>query len=105
MNTQIEQKPIDSICIHAKEWFDRANGNSYFSATIQINGEVIHKLPFQYGYGESYIDAANQWLVMTGIIDNPRHDNGSYNPLWSYCQDNGITLYTQKADKCLQREL
>ena len=36
-----------------KEWFDKVNGNSYFSSQIQAtkNPNKIIKLPFQYGYG------------------------------------------------------
>ena len=36
-----------------KEWFDKVNGNSYFSSQIQStkNPDKIIKLPFQYGYG------------------------------------------------------
>jgi len=42
------------ISVIATEWFDKVNGNSYFSGKILINGERVIKLPFQYGYG-------NQW--------------------------------------------
>ena len=36
-----------------KEWFDKVNGNSYFSSQVQAtkNPNKIIKLPFQYGYG------------------------------------------------------
>jgi len=36
-----------------KEWFDKVNGNRYFSSQIQAtkNPNKIIKLPFQYGYG------------------------------------------------------
>ena len=96
---------MKSINISAKEWFDKANGNSYFSADISVDGNVVETLPFQYGYGDHYIDVANQWLQENGFIDNPRHDNGSYTPLWSYCRDHNIDLYTQKAENCLKRDL
>ena len=36
-----------------KEWFDKVNGNSYFSVQIEdIEKDIIYKLPFQYGYGD-----------------------------------------------------
>jgi len=44
-----------------KEWFDKVNGNSYFSSQVQATknlNEVI-KLPFQYGYGNH-----SEWVVM-----------------------------------------
>lgn len=99
------RKPDSSICIHAREWFDKVNGNSYFSATIEVDGQPVHKLPFQYGYGDHYIDMANQWLADNDYIDNPRHENGSRDALWRYCEDHNIALYTQKAENCLKREL
>ena len=36
-----------------KEWFDKINGNSYFSVQIEdIEKDITYKLPFQYGYGD-----------------------------------------------------
>lgn len=57
---------ISTLDINAKEWFDRVNGNSYFSADIVINygtkdSQTI-KLPFQYGYGDYYTQATMQKL-------------------------------------------
>jgi len=35
-----------------KEWRDKINGNSYFSSVVEdLSGNIILKLPFQYGYG------------------------------------------------------
>lgn len=35
-----------------KEWRDKVNGNSYFSSVVKdLEGNIILKLPFQYGYG------------------------------------------------------
>lgn len=96
---------MKNITINAKEWFDRVNGNSYFSARISIDGEPAGVLPFQYGYGDHYVDMANQWLDQNGIIDNPRHGNGSREPLWVYCRDRGINLYTSKVEGCRKRDL
>lgn len=93
------------IEIRAKEWFDKANGNSYFSARIYIDNEQVAILPFQYGYGDHYIDMANAELDKLGLIDNPRHSNGSRTPLWMYCNDNDIQLTAHMQDKCLKREL
>nr|DAW17386.1 MAG TPA: hypothetical protein [Caudoviricetes sp.] len=38
------------ILIHAKEWFDKTYGNSYFSVRIYLDGTLATILPFQYGY-------------------------------------------------------
>ena len=35
-----------------KEWRDKVNGNSYFSSVVEdLEGNLVLKLPFQYGYG------------------------------------------------------
>ena len=96
---------MKSITINAKEWFDKVNGNSYFSARIYIDGSQVGVLPFQYGYDSHYLDKANQWLDRHGYIDNPRHYHGSRTPLWSYCENHDIELHAHKQDKCLKREL
>lgn len=96
---------FNSINITAREWFDKANGNSYFSATIEIDGQHVGDLPFQYGYGDHYLDMANGWLDEHDYIDNPRHENGTRTPLRLYCEKHGITLYNVKIENCRKREL
>ena len=87
---------IKTIDVNAKEWFDKINGNSYFSGTITINYGMedakILEMPFQYGYGDHYIDMAHQQLIKEGVINGERHTNGSWGYLWQYCQDNNIIL-------------
>jgi hypothetical protein len=42
--------------IFAKTWFDRANGNSYFSSRVfDLEGNLLKVLPLQYGYGSHYL--------------------------------------------------
>ena len=98
-------KSVKSINIQAKEWFDKANGNSYFSAVIDVDGERVGELPFQYGYGDHYLDMANDWLAENDYLDNPRFEWGGRTPLWSFCRDNKISLYSNKAENCLKRDL
>ena len=106
MRTQAEYK-IKTIDINAREWFDKVNGNSYFSGTIVLNygedgenQEKTYDMPFQYGYGNHYIDVAGQELSRLGyIVSDDR------TALWRYCKDNNIILRTNKAKNCLKREL
>ena len=108
MTTLTEQK-VSTIDIHAREWFDKVNGNSYFSAIVTINFGTDRQseiyLSFQYGYGEHYIDMANQKLIRKGIIQGERNENGSFPSLWQYCRDNDIILRTDKKENCLKRDL
>jgi hypothetical protein len=49
-------KEIKTIDVQAKEWFDKINGNSYFSANVTINyglkNAISFYMPMQYGYGD-----------------------------------------------------
>lgn len=59
---------LRSLFIEAREWFDKVNGNSYFSARIQVNGEVIATLPFQYGYERQFESEAQKTLLEMGYL-------------------------------------
>lgn len=85
--------------IESKEWFDRVCGNSYFSARVYLDDELVATLPFQYGYGDHYIDMVGAALDKKGILKT----NGR--ALWSYCNDENIKLITNKQDRCLKREV
>ena len=105
--TNIKIKTID---INALEWFDKVNGNSYFAATAIINYQMKTErrfiLPFQYGYGDHYIDMAKQHMNKQGYLkDLKKYDIGGFESLWGYCDNRKIVLRTSKRANCLQREL
>lgn len=95
---------VKTIDVNAKEWFDKVNGNSYFSGDVIVNygmkSEKIFIMPFQYGYGEQHIQEAKALLHEHNIISGKDSQ-----PLWSYCKDNKIILRTSKKENCLKREL
>lgn len=100
---------IKTIDINAKEWFDKVNGNSYFSARITLNYgtsvQQVIKLPFQYGYGDCYIDMSNKYLIDNNIIKGKRNENGSYPALYYYCKDKKIILRTNIEHNCLKKDV
>ncbi len=105
MKTQI--KTLD---IHAKEWFDRSAGNSYFSACININygmkSQVNVLIPFQYGYGDHYKDMALKELIKQGFIkDSEQYQNGGSEAIWKYCERKNIILRTNKVNNCKKSEV
>lgn len=57
---------VRTIDINALEWFDRVNGTSYFAATVIVNygmkNEFSFNIPFQYGYGDFYIQRSLEKL-------------------------------------------
>lgn len=82
---------IKTLDIKALSWFDKINGNTYFSALITVNygmsTEKTFKIPYQYGYGETYIQEAKKILTEFNIIST-----GYDTPLWKYCKENDIIL-------------
>ena len=95
--TKTQTKTID---VNAKEWFDKVNGNSYFSAEVVINyGQPEAQtiiLPFQYGYGDAYIYTALRELKEAGHITA---DNTAD------LRDSGVILRTNKQKNCKKRDL
>ena len=87
---------MKTIDVTAMEWFDKANGNSYFSGRVVVDygtpDEKVVYLPFQYGYGDHYLTEAASALDI---------DAGS---LSIFCRDNGIILRIVKRENCLKRD-
>lgn len=101
---------IKTIDIHAKEWHDKENGNSYFAAVAVLNfgmkDERKVKIPFQYGYENSYVEFTMHELEKQNILsDVEHHENGSTEPFWRYCEDRGIILRNDIKRKCKRREV
>jgi hypothetical protein len=95
---------IKTLDINAREWFDKVNGNSYFAGEIVINygmaDEARRIMPFQYGYGDKYMQEAGYILHKNNIFTLP--DNMS---LSRYCRDNNIILRNQKIKNCKKKDL
>jgi hypothetical protein len=77
------------ITIIGRRWFDRLNGNTYHSARIYVNNELIHTIGMTYGYGEQYEQNAIQWLKDNGHInkDLMRYEVREKYALVSECSD------------------
>ncbi len=97
------------IVIIGRKWWDKGPGNTYHDAEIIVHGAgktvIQHRTHMDSGYGEGYVQSAAQWLEAQGIIKLPRYANGSVQPLWQYCQDNGIKLITSVVDVGSRKEL
>lgn len=85
-------KEIRSMFIECREWFDKVNGNSYFSARIWINGGQVAILPFSYGYGDFYIYEAQKKLIELGYLPKERENES----LYSLGKTLGFDFYSAK---------
>lgn len=94
---------LKTIDLNARTWFDKVNGNSYFSVLVVLDyGTETEKeiyLPMQYGYGEQYEAEVVKELKRLGYLD------GCNTWLREYCKDNGIILRVDHRKNCLKREL
>lgn len=98
-------KTIKTIDVNAKEWFDKVNGNSYFSGSVTINygmkSAKTFEMPFQYGYSDQYIHQA-----FTTLNDNKALTRTNWSsPLWRYCKENNIILRTNIQIGCKKKEI
>lgn len=96
---------MNNITILGRRWFQRTYGNTYFTAKIYIDGELVHEIPKSYGYGDYYVQAAGEWLHDNGYTNQKAQVNGGYEPLWSYCSQNGIAFTYQATDVARKKDL
>lgn len=89
---------MKTLDINAKTWFDKVNGNSYFSGRVVVDyGMETQKefvMPFQYGYGSQYESEAFALLKREGVL--AEGDS-------RYCRENGIILRSNNEKNCLRR--
>jgi hypothetical protein len=67
-----------TIHIEGRRWFQKTFGNTYHSVRIWRDGVQVAHLPYQYGYGEQWLQTAFEWLGANGMPELlERHANGS----------------------------
>ncbi len=76
--TARKKKHPKTIHVDAKRWRD-ANGNTYFSARIIVDGKQVHRIPFEYGYGDQYVTESEEWLTRQGYIQPKDRES-----MWGY---------------------
>lgn len=100
------RNPTKSITIIGRRWFERTNGNTYFSADIFVNGEQVHRIDFEYGYGSFYKQASTEWLYKNGYLPGlEQRENGSSESLWMYRDRKKITLVDSVTDVQRKKDL
>ncbi len=59
-----------NLHIEGRRWFQKTYGNTYHSVRIFKDGKELVFLPYQYGYGEQWLQTALDWLREKGHIPN-----------------------------------
>lgn len=96
--------PIKSLRIEGRRWYRRGAGGTYCTATIYINGELVHATPYQGGSGDHYMTLAKDWLWRNGYLEGLLKDERD--PLWTI-RDNHpeIDFHYTVYDVSRQRDL
>ncbi len=94
---------IERIEVQGREWFDRVNGNSYCSARVLVDDELVAVIPFQYGYGHAFEQYAGEELARLSIVSLTQYSS-SMESLPRYCERNGIH-YSNHICSALKREV
>lgn len=94
-------KEIKFIVLHAKEYFNKQNGTTYFSVRITCyyeNGtNVKMRVPLQNGYEEQYLQSA-----LTPLCEVLGKQYKTFNQLKL---DRGRHIYTVKETNCTRKEV
>ena len=101
----MKTKDIKTINVITKTWFDKINGNTYFSQRITVNfglkNEIVIINPYQYGY--SSFDHFAKKRVMEAL--NLKTDlNASYN-VCGYGKGSKIRFENTVIENCKKRDL
>lgn len=94
VKSSISKKISRSLFVEGREWFDKVNGNSYFSARIFVDGGQVAILPFQYGYGDQFLYEAQKKLLELGFLPQ----EGKNASLWSIAENLGFDFYSSKSE-------
>lgn len=96
-------KSLNIIC---SKWWDKPNGNTYFTVKIIIDDSMVIFLPFQYGYENHYLTVTFDELEKMNLLPIERevYPNGKEYDLYNYCKRNNIE-FNHRSYYCKKREM
>jgi hypothetical protein len=93
---------VNKLELLGRKWFERTNGNTYFSAIALYNGAEVARIDFEYGYGE-------QWLYeITKAIQSQAIEARQDQQPWQYIdklESQGIAVFTNCEDIKRKKDL
>lgn len=60
---------VGYLTIIARKWFDRVNGNTYHSCEVYFNNKLVDRDPYEYGYGDHYLNTASKIITNNTKLD------------------------------------
>ena len=82
-------KGINNITIIGRRWFQKTYGNTYHSVKVYVNGKLVGKKDFTYGYDSSFLMTAHELLQIAGTYPktNKRMASGIGEDWYDFQQD------------------
>lgn len=106
---------MNNLIITGRRWFERTNGNTYFSSRAYLDGELIHTIDFEYGYGDHYKDATLRDLEEKQLIPKRQwklRQIAGCDPMpepseawWQWSERTGITITSEVTDVSRKKDL
>lgn len=97
---------MTSLTILGRRWFERTNGNTYFSAKAIIDGKPVEGIGFAYGYGSQYEWEMFAKLEQDGLVSDVEHySNGSGESPWRWCERHKVAYTTDVTDVARKKDL
>jgi hypothetical protein len=95
-----------NIEIAGRRWFNKTCGNTYHTATVEIDGKPVFASGVEYGYGDHYTTTAFDWLEESGLIpERNTSPSGSREPIWVWSERNDITVHEYVLDVARKKDL
>jgi len=88
-----------SIVVVGRLWFDSKNGNTYHTASVWADMKFIGKTKVEYGYGEQYLQSAQELLVAEKLWPE------GVNLWWSECGRYGVQYIFTSCDVARKKDL
>jgi hypothetical protein len=83
-----QMKIEKSLFIEGRLWFDKVNGNTYFSNRVWVDGKIAFQMGMEYGYEEQYAHRAIEELHKNGYFEGEKVPS-----LWEIRDEMGVNLY------------
>ena len=94
---------LQTVDLQVKRWWDKVNGNSYFSARMILNygmeTEKTFFIPFQYGYGNFPEQKALELLKEKGYA------NSEHYSMWKFTESEKVIYRFTDHGFTLQKEV
>ena len=97
-------KKFNNITIIGKRWFEKTNGNTYHSTEVYVDGKMIGREDFAYGYDEGYVQTGYDILRKNGYYKT-REDGGTYYDFSTDRRENHDKIITSVSDVSRKRDL